>query len=337
MGVIFTGTDLDPITRLTTPLDELAGGTGITAGDFTITNGNLTALIDTTGMQTLEDLVNAIEQSGTAVQARIAADGRTLELFSTLSGAGFRIDEGSGTTAAELGLIVPSDEVEIERLNGGIVVTFSTGNDIRITLGDGTSFDVDLESASTLGDIAALINGHAGNGGSLLAEVVAGEDRLRLTDLSGGAGEPAVTALNGSFAASGLGILATGTGGVIEGTDLDPGAHRVNSVFDGMALLAEGLIASDTNTISRALAAFDAAEQALLDTRAEVGTRIRRLEISTRRTELEILTMQEMISIEGDTDLARALIEFSQQQTVLQASLQTASRILQQTILDFLA
>ena len=61
-----------------------------------------------------------------------------------------------------------------------------------------------------------------------------------------------------------------------------------------------------------------------------------RLEISRRRTELETLEMQDLLSREGDTDFAEAIVSLNRQETLYQASLQTAARLLQMSILDFL-
>ncbi len=335
-GASFDGGDLDPRVERTTPLGELLGGAGIPAGDFTIMNGTLSATIDTTGLATIEDLLNAIHSAGVAVVAELATDGNGIDLRSRLSGAPFRVADGAAGTAAALGFVTPSDEVELERLNGGLGVSEIDGADLRITLSTGANFDVDMDGAATLGDVRDLINAHPANGGLLVAEVVAGEDRLRLTDLAGGAAEPAVSPVNGSFAASNLGLDAAASGGVLEGTPLDPGAHRVQSIFDGLALLHDGLVQSDVATLERALQALDVAETRLLETRAEVGTQIRRLEISGRRVELEIFEARASISEDGDTDLTEAALAYRREETVLQAALQTGARMLQYTLLDFL-
>lgn len=335
-GATVTGADIDSRIAATTSLAALRGGAGIPVGDFTIQNGNLAATISTAGLATVEDLLNEIQRAGVAVVARLNGDATGIDLFSKLSGADFTVTEGSGTTANDLGLIIPSAEIPLARLNGGRGVHSIEGDDVSFTLGDGSVIAVDIASAATLGDVAALINADAENGGSLFAEVVSGEDRLRLTDLSGGAAEMTVAAINGSFTATGLGIAGTSAGGVLEGQGLDPGALRVNSVFDGLSLLQDALAGSDVALMTRALDALDEAETRLLDTRADIGSSMRRLEISERRTELEILETRDLLSREGDTDLAETILKFRREESVLQASLQTAARLMQQTILDFL-
>jgi hypothetical protein len=59
--------------------------------------------------------------------------------------------------------------------------------DFRVNLKDGTSFDVDLGAAATLGNAIDAINNHAGNGGKV-ATIDAEVDCPRLTDNTGGGG-----------------------------------------------------------------------------------------------------------------------------------------------------
>jgi flagellin-like hook-associated protein FlgL len=309
----------------------------VDSSGFTITNGNLSATLDLTGLETLEDVLNAINTSGTEVVATLRADGRTIAVRSTLAGADLFISEGGGTTAADLGLIIPGEELPLDRLHGGRGIQTVDGADFEVTLVDGTSFSVDVSGAETLGDVVEIINTHPGHGGLLTAEVVVGENRLRLTDTSPGFGALAVSPLNGSFAASNLGIELSSPSGVIDGTDLKPGGVRLRSAFDGFTLLYQALLDSDPGGISRALRALEDVEQSLLGARAEVGGRLRGLEISRRRTELETFEMKNLISQEGDTDFAEAIVNFRRQETLYQASLQTAARLVQQSLLDFLA
>lgn len=336
VGAIVIGADLDPVARLTSPLSSLRDGAGLDPAGLIITNGNLEATLDFSGAETLEDVINQINRSGTSVTAGLAPDGRSLLVQSNLAGAELRVEENGGFTAAELGLYVETEELSLGSLNGGTGIFEADGADFRITLGDGTLIEVELEAATTLGEVVELLNDHPDNGGKFVAEAVGNPTHLRLTDASGGPDELTVSPINGSFSASSLGIEGTSTGGILEGEDLRPAGTRLTSVFDGFALLHQGLATSDTNMIASALEALDAAETQVLETRADIGGQIRRLEISQRRTELERLEMTELVSLEGDTDLSEAIIEFQQQQTVYQAALQTAASLIQPSLLQFL-
>jgi len=336
-GPSLPGDDLDPSIRPLTRLSLLRGGLGVDPSGFTISNGNLSAAIDLAGIETVEQLIQAVNTAGVEATARIAADGRGIEIVSSLAGADLRVLEGAGTTAAELGLVLPSAETPLSRLHGGRGVPTVPGTDFRVIAGSGAAFDVDVSAAVTLGDIAELINSHPDNAGAVFAEVVDGEDRLRLRDLTGASPAMRVEARNGSFAASALRIEGESTLGIIEGEPLEPGGIRQESAFDGFALLSAGLLDGDAPGISHAMTALDAAHQRVLEAQAEIGSRIRRLEISERRNSLETLETQELLSAESDTDLAEAIVRFNREQTLYQASLQTSARLVQQSILDFLA
>jgi flagellar hook-associated protein 3 FlgL len=66
------GSDLDPVVTPQTRLSRLFAGTGITIGDsFQITQGARTFGISTTGLSTIEDLINRIHQSGVQAQASL--------------------------------------------------------------------------------------------------------------------------------------------------------------------------------------------------------------------------------------------------------------------------
>ncbi|MEM7263279.1 MAG: flagellar hook-associated protein FlgL [Planctomycetota bacterium] len=335
-GATVIGGDLDPILRMTTPLESLRAGAGIDDSGITITNGNLTANLDFSGLRTVESVVNAINNSGTGTVAEIGNDGRSIAIRSTLAGADLVIEENGGTTGRDFGWVLASDEIPLERLNRGLGVEDKPGSDFRVTLSDGTEFEIDIENATTLGDIAELIAQHPDAAGKITAEVVADEDRLRLTDTAAGGGVLSVAPINGSYAATQLGIEGEANAGVIEGEDLEPGGARLVSAFDGFALLHRGLSTSDPIEIGRAIRALEDAEQSIVHVRAELGGNIRRLEVSARRTEFESLQMQEMVSLEGDTDLAEAIVLFQQHQTTYQAALQTASTLFQTSLLDFL-
>ncbi len=335
-GPTVIGGDIDPIVRSTTTLAQLRGGAGVDQSGITIRNGDLSAEIDFTGLETIEDMLNAINTSGTGTRAEITGDGKTLSVRSVLAGADLVIEENGGTTGRDFGWIVASEDIPLDQLNRGLGVVNGEGADFRMTASDGTTIDVEMDGASTLGDVAELINQHPDSAGRVTAVVVAGENRLRLTDIAGGAGELVVAPINGAHTAAQLGIQGAATGGVIEGADLQPGGTRLVSAFDGFALLFRSLASGDVGEIGRAIRALDDAEDKILNVRAELGGGIRRLEISARRTELERLQMRELVSKEGDTDLAEAIVLFEQHQTIYQASLQTAATLVQPSLLDFL-
>ena len=330
------GEDLDPLIRPLTRMSLLRNGLGVDPDGFTIQNGGQSVSLDLTGVDTVQGLLNAVNTSGIGVQARVSANGTGIELFSQLAGADLRVVEGTGQTASQLGLILPSESLPLDTLHAGAGVPTVTGIDFRIVAADGTSFEVDVSGAETLADVVSRINENSANTGVVFAEVVPGEERLRLRDLTGAPGTMVVEPQNGSFAASGLRIEGEAVAGIIEGEPLDPGGVRLRSAFDGFGTLERGLATSDTNQIRSAIRYLDAAQQRVLQAQAEIGSRLRRLEISERRNDIEILETETLLSDEGDTDLAATIVDFNRQQTQYQASLQTSAQLVQLSILDFL-
>ncbi len=99
---------------------------------------------------------------------------------------------------------------------GGGVAVEASGPHFKITRRDGTSFNVNLIGSLTVGDVIGKINAAAG---ATMATLESGA--IKLTDTTTGATPFAVTALNGSFTASSLGLLSPSVAGVITGGALN--------------------------------------------------------------------------------------------------------------------
>lgn len=94
--------------------------------------------------------------------------------------------------------------------------TNDLGADLRITVKDGTQFDIDLSAARTMGDVLRAIN--LAGGAKLSASLNALGTALVLTDnTTSGTATLEVQALNGSLAAGDLGLLGVGRNGTLEG------------------------------------------------------------------------------------------------------------------------
>ena len=69
---------------------------------------------------------------------------------------------------------------------------------------------------------------------------------------------------------------------------------------------------------------------------AQVGARVNRLETQqTRLKDLE-LNVEDLLSKTEDADMAKAMVDFSMQQSIYQSALQSGARVLQPSLLDFL-
>lgn len=244
-----------------TSLGRLNGGNGVARGAITISDrSGATTTIDLTAAQTIDDVVNAINQAtGVRVQASVNGDGLVLtdKTGQTTSNLSVQ-DVGNGTTGADLGLV---GSVAANTLTGTNIVTLSGGTqlsslndgngvrkaasvpDFQITLKNGTTLAVDLGSSTTLQNVIDAINNAAGNGGKVVASISG--THLALTDTTGGGGTLSVSALNGSKAAADLGILGSEQGGgVLTGKRIISGLDTVllQDVNGGAGIATQGQV-----------------------------------------------------------------------------------------------
>ncbi len=108
MDASIAGANVAPTSGAITPLTKLAdlnGGAGIDTTGMVITNGAKTATIDLSAATTVEDLLNAINGSGTGAVAQINADGTGIELTNSVQGLTMTVAENGGNTASQLGLL----------------------------------------------------------------------------------------------------------------------------------------------------------------------------------------------------------------------------------------
>jgi len=120
----------------------------------------------------------------------------------------------------------------------------------------------------------------------------------------------------------------------IPGAELFQDGH--NSVFGALTMARDALRATPTADIQGALTALQDALSAVLDARATVGARQNRLDMMDTRYNDERTTLSELRSKLGDVDMAEAIMNFNVRESVYQAALGAAARVMQPTLLDFL-
>ncbi len=151
----------DPLATGTT-----AGGTGFefdqTSG-LEIVNAGVTHVVDFSAAQTVEDLLNSMNRAETGVRAQINQAGNGIDIRSRISGADFQIGEHGGVTAEQLGVRSLSASTRLVNLNHGRGVQQADGTDFIIQRRDGTELNIDLDGATTIGDVLDLINNHPQN------------------------------------------------------------------------------------------------------------------------------------------------------------------------------
>ncbi len=116
-----------------------------------------------------------------------------------------------------------------------------------------------------------------------------------------------------------------------------PGDAVFPPIFTALIDLRDDLQASNTTEIRQLdLPALDAAIDNLLAVRANVGSRVNRIETARERQGLIQVRLQDLLSKAEDTDFAEALTRFTIQENVYKAALQTGSKAVQPSLLDYL-
>lgn len=353
LGNEVSGANLDPRLTWTTPVSALDGVT-VPLGSLEITNAGQTRVVDLSGVETLQDLRNTIDQLDLGVRIEIADSGDRLQFRNELSGGAMSIGEVVGSsTAAELGIRSFAPSTRLDDFNDGRGVGIVSGSvdpvtgladpardlDFNVELGDGRSFDVDLAGAETVKDVITTMNAAATAAGiAVPGEFSAGlrtsGNGLLLTDGTSLSGPISVTSLNNSSAAEDLGIQGTRSSASFAGQDRATVA--VDGVFSHLIALRDALMADDDAGISFATGKLESDIARAAEARAEVGVRAQRVEAATIREEDLRVQDFSLKSTIQDLDVTAAAIRFSQLQQQLQAGLSTAGRITNLTLLDFL-
>lgn len=280
-----------------TSLSRLNGGDGVTRGKIRITDrSGSSAIIDLGAALTVNDV---LDQINTASNINITA---------SVDGDGFKIVDNSGATATNLsvanvgstntatslgiaGSVAGSTltgqnintvgvTTRLHNLNDGNGVRYNDVlNDFNVALRDGTSFDVNLTTATTLGEVIGTINTAAG--ANATASINDSGTGIKIVDNTAGLNTTTVTALNNSQAAADLGILTSdingdgtlegdrviaglnskllknlrGGQGVSYGFSLGPRELKtttlLSDLFNGAGMATSGTIANDIRIFSR--------------------------------------------------------------------------------------
>lgn len=247
-----TGTDVNTLAT-TSKLDILNNGLGVrnaSGTDFTISvDGGAAfnvalASTDDTIAEVITAIQNAATLAGESLTVSLTSNKKGLQIVDNAGdGGSITITDVSGAATDLFGptLTASGDTFTGARLvselntiltrfiqgGSGLSTTASGTTDFRVTLTNGTTFDVDLDSSMTsLQDVLDAIKAahdaaYPATASSFLVGMNGAGNGLRLKDSYGGSGNLTVAALNGSSAASNLGILKTGTAGTLEGDDID--------------------------------------------------------------------------------------------------------------------
>jgi flagellin-like hook-associated protein FlgL len=334
-GTPVNGADVRPRVTEFTPLAALNGGAGISAAGLKITNGEQTATVAVPVGGTVGDLLNAINSSGTGVEARIDQSGTGIDMLNPIQGIKMSVGENGGTTAADLGIRTMSPSTPLVELNNFKGVRSIDGNDFTITRTDGSTFGVDVTGLNTIQDVINAINAADGGAGVTASFATTGNG-IVLTDTVGGAGQMAVTPVDGADTAADLGIAGIApVGNVITGTDV--AAPEVDGIFSTLSKLRDALHNNDQQAITAAGELLTNDHSRVVRLRGQTGARVQELEARQGRLEDQNVATKSLLSSLEDTDFTEAIARFQTLQNSLQATMQTTGQILNLSLLDFLS
>lgn len=154
------------------------------------------------------------------------------------------------------GAAIDSDYQLTGLRNGRGLRTNAAGTtDFRIDTRGGLGFDVDASDLSTIGNVIDAINNATGNAGKVIASVNSTGTGIDLTDKTTQVGTKkfVVSTLNGSIAASDLGLLVTSANGKISGKKLiDANAGNDGGIGAMVEKRVNRLIDPTSGVVSRA-------------------------------------------------------------------------------------
>lgn len=331
------GRDLDPRLTPHTRLSALNGGAGVVLNaGITIRNGATTAFVSFDGCQTIEDVLNRINQSRAGVCAQIDPLTDRISVLNRVSGSEMRIEEAGGSSAQALGIRSQHGGTTLAELNDGRGVQTVAGADFRITTRSGATIDIDLDAldltTATLQDVIDLLN--AQGGGAITASLSSVGNGIRIADNTTGAGTLRVDRLNLSPAIDGLGLQGVAAGGVLVADDVNPAI--VDSPFTALLELQRGLDANDTRQIQAAGVRLKRVMDAMQSVQGRLAAKAKTMLDRGERIESEMTTTRVLQSDVRDADLAESIVRFQQLQTALQANLTTAGRLRDLSLLNYL-
>jgi flagellar hook-associated protein 3 FlgL len=328
-----TGANLGTKVTDFTALADLNGGTGIDPTGFNISNGVTTKTISLAGLNTVQDLVNAVNTSGLGVRASINSQGTGIDLVNSTQGSSISVSENGGTTATELGFRTYSPTTLLSSLNDGNGVSQPAGTQFTITSADGTVSNIALSGATTVQDVIDQIN--TATAGKVTASFATTGNGIVLTDNTVGAGQLKVTPVNAASTAADLGLTGTEVGGVITGTDVNP--VTVPGIFTDLQKLRVALRNNDTNGITAAAQGLATDYQNVTDVNGSVGAQLQELSSRSSQLSSQTLANKTLLSTFQDVDYTTAATQFQTLQTGLQASLEVTSKTLNLSLLDYIS
>lgn len=327
------GANLDP--KLT-PLTDLSSISGVDfASGLTITNGATTKTVNFSACTNVQDVLNTLNGAGLSLNATINASGTGINITNASQTSTLSIAENGGTTAKDLGVLSFNGNTTLASLNGGKGVHTVDGTDFTITDSAGVAASVDLDGAVTVNDAIAKINAAATSAGAGVTAALTADGRsISLTDTAAGAGTLTVAAANNSTTVTDLGLDTAASSGVI--TSRNVGGIGADSIFTHVKALQDALQTSDQAAITAAAEKLSSDYDRVTTQRGINGANLQDVQSRADRIDDQNVASKSWMSDLQDVDYTSAISQFTLLQTALQATMQTAGKTLNMSLLDFL-
>ena len=331
--------DLNPTLTSETDLQALnstrSSNPGVNLGYIRITDkAGRFAAIDLRGSTTISDVLSKINDpaNGIYVEARINAAGNGIEIIDKNNGAAGKLEiiDIDSTSAQDLGIsgrtvdtrLVGKDvdpamtlTPSISALNGGKGVPLG-----KVYVQSGSySGEIDLTGVKTVGEMLDKLS-NTDNNFNLQAWISEDGKRINLTNTMG---EPY--------------IKVRDVGGKSPNTASSLGLGNTPSVFTTLMDLRDNLLRNDAQAISEeSIKKIDEDLKRVLNLHAEVGSKTNRATAAREKQENITLNLKKMLSSVENIDMAEAIIRMTELEVAYQAALQTGSKVMQTSLMDFL-
>jgi flagellar hook-associated protein 3 FlgL len=359
-GLISTSTQLTDLNR-SRGIDQMPGKLRVATDSLSID-----VTVDLAGTQTVGDVI-------TAFNTQLAAAGvANVTMSVNPAGTGIQITDAN---AAPLGLQVLDSSGESTAQDLGVrgyVNAQIIGNDLnptrRLTVTENAPGETTAAGLGILGSFTATKDGldldpilrdttplsqlDSGRGIALGRIRISQGSAYAVVDLASAATVADVIArINSSgleiqvslnAAGTGIQVVSTVTGKTLiikdEGSNGGSAALGIKGSPDllgNLMLLVDSLENNDRAMVGNLIGGLQKATDHILDSRASVGARIRRIDSTSDRLSALSVSVTGLLSEIEDADIVKVTTELATQQNIYQAALNATARILQPSLIDF--